>query len=243
MKTKSSILLVGSILSVALVAHLALSSQQPAPQSESTPAMTKSARPILPKPSVSIIDASVEEDVPVDSILQLPSVDEETAHLTKWKQRFDALNAETGDHQKAVDQLRAEIDASMSSWVSDEIQPIAKLPPAERYDKLDMISQSVSEGAAAIFETLGLPGGRHVATAAQALDIVAAEIQYAETAPDPASRHALLKLDRERQARLDQVVTVADETQRAAAEVQLEEWYSEGLAKVFPEDAITFENP
>jgi len=243
MKTKSSVLLFGSILAAALFTRLSIPDQQSSPKSQTKPAVTKSLRSVQVNPPAPILEEATEDKLPQDSMLELPSDDEESAHLTDWKQRFEHLKSETGDLQQAVDRLRAEIDASMTGWVTDEIQPIAKLPPAERYDRLDLISQSVSEGAAAIFESLGLPGGRHVATAAEALDIVAAEIQYAETAPDPSSRLALLHLDRERQVKLDQVVAVTDEDERAVAEAQLEAWYSEGLAKVFPADSITFENP
>jgi hypothetical protein len=243
MKTKTATLLAGSVLSAAVFALIAVSGPSPAPPADAKPAVTKTerrAKAKLPAPAVTEVDETTEAE---DPMLQLPSADEESANLAVWKQRFEAIIAETGDSQRAVERLRAEIDTALTAWVSSEIEPIASLPPGERYDKLDLIEQSVTEGAAAIFESLGVPGGRHAATAANARDLVAAEIQYAETAPDPASRLALLRLDRERQSRLDEVVGVADEEQRAKAESELEEWYSQGLAKVFPEDAISFEAP
>lgn len=243
MKSKPATLLAGSMLCAAVLVLISINSPSPAPQADAKPAVTKTERRAKSKtPSPAAIEHTPTTDE-TDPILQLPSADEETANLAGWKQRFEALVAKTGDTQQAVDLLRAEIDTVFSEWVATAIQPLAELPPIERYDKLDIVEQSVAEGAAAIFEALGLPGGRHVATAANALDLVAAEIHYAETAPDSESRLSLLHLDRERQVRLDDVSGVADEVERGKAELELEDWYSQGLAKVFPEDSLSVENP
>lgn len=243
MKIKTTTALAAFVLSAAVLALLAIDDTPPVSQAAAKPMITKINRHDRAKAPAPVVTGQDDANGESDTIHLLQSADEESASLAGWKQRFDALTAETGDTQKAIELLRVEIDKVFSAWVANEIEPIAELVPIERYDKLDLISQSVAEGAAAIFDTLGLPGGRHIATAANARDLVAAEIQYAETAPDPESRLALLRLDRERQARLDEVVGIVAEEERVKAESELEKWYSQGLAKVFPEDALTFEAP
>jgi hypothetical protein len=163
---------------------------------------------------------------------------DEKANLTGWQQRFQSLLSENSNREKAVAVLLSEIDSTFGQWAESQIAPLAELPPIERYDSLEIIDASIREGAAAIIGLLELPGSRHVAVAAGALEAVAAEIQYAETAPDHASRLAMLRLGRERQQRLGGVLTIADETERAKAMGELDQWYEASLAKVFPEDVV-----
>ena len=48
----------------------------------------------------------------------------------------------------------------------------------------------------------------------------------------------MLRLGRERQQRLGGVLTITDETERAKAMGELDQWYETSLAKVFPEDVV-----
>jgi hypothetical protein len=129
------------------------------------------------------------------------------------------------------------LDTVFTSWVEKEIEVVSELPAIDRYDKLDVMGQSIREGVATVLETLEIPGSRHHALAATAMDKLSAETEYAEAAPDHASRLAMLKIDRERQGRLNQVAAIEDETARAQAMSELDAWYDGSLAKVFPDNA------
>lgn len=164
------------------------------------------------------------------------TANDETANLAEWNTRFEALLEEKGNRDEAVTALLTEIDGVFGHWVQDQITPLADLPPTERYDGLAIIEASVQEGAAAILKQLGLKGLRHVRVAAGALEAVTAEMQYAEAAPDHASRLALLRLDGERLDRMQQAGIVDDETARTRAMVDLDIWYEAGLAKIFTDE-------
>lgn len=157
----------------------------------------------------------------------------EAASLAVWQQRLADLEAELGDRDLALRALLGEIDSTYCTWVADELAPVAGLPPAERYDELADIGRSVTEGTAAILEQLGIEASRHAAVVAGPSEALDAETRYAEAANDSATRLALLKLDREREARLEQALVLADETARTQAVAELEAWYDAGLGGIF----------
>ncbi|PAW66556.1 MAG: hypothetical protein B9S38_13515, partial [Verrucomicrobiia bacterium Tous-C4TDCM] len=95
------------------------------------------------------------------------------------------------------------------------------------------IERSVVEGTAAILEQLGIEESRHLAVVASPAEAIVAETQYAEAANDSATRLALLKLDREREVRLEQALVLADETARTQAVAELEAWYDASLGGIF----------
>jgi hypothetical protein len=158
---------------------------------------------------------------------------DEAANLAVWQDRLAALEAEHGDRDLALQTLLGEIDSTYRTWVAAELGPVTGLPPAERYDELSDIERSVVAGTAAILEQLGIEESRHLAVVAGPAEAIVAETQYAEAANDSATRLALLKLDREREARLEQALALADETARTQAVAELDAWYDAGLGGIF----------
>jgi len=158
---------------------------------------------------------------------------EEARHLAAWRDRLAALEAETGDREQAVRTLLEEIDATYRLWVEGELGPLAGLTPAERYDPLAEIQQAMTEGTTAILDQLGLDESRRLSATAGPAEALAAETQYAEAAGDSAARLALLRLDREREVRLEQALAIADEAARNQAVAELDAWYDQGLGGIF----------
>lgn len=224
-------------LALATVAALVTFSSSPeAPQAAEAPQVTRKERP--EKSRIASQAAEVTEQTRTQRMNEsLQDDDALQANLDAWSLRFDQLTAAGTSREQAVGMLLSEIDGVFSQWVAEGIAPLAARPPAERYDELELIAQAVREGAAAVIERLGLPGARHESVAAAAMDLVRAEIEYAEAAPDPASRLAMLRLDRERQQRLAGLEGIADETERARMLSGIDEWYESGLASVFPDEA------
>jgi hypothetical protein len=157
----------------------------------------------------------------------------ETENLSAWQERLRALEAELGGREPAIRALLQEIDATYRAWVADQVSPVAGLPPADRYDELADIETSVTEGTAAILEQLGVEESRHLTIITGPSEAIAAETQYAEAAGDSAARLALLRLDRERQVRLEQALAIADEAARSQAVAELDAWYDQGLGGIF----------
>lgn len=199
------------------------------------PAVTKTER--KPKPRIAtVVIEPVAENNQADAEAAMQPADELENNLDAWSRRFDELVATSGDRLAAMKTLRAEIDGVFSQWVTDAITPLVELPAHERYDKLEIIAQTVREGAAAVLERLAIPGSRHDSLASTAMDMVRAEIEYAEAAPDHASRLAMLKIDLERQNRLHGLSSIHDEKERAQAASEIEAWYDTSLATVFPDN-------
>jgi hypothetical protein len=158
---------------------------------------------------------------------------DEAANLAAWQDRLAALETELGDRDLALRALLGEIDSSYRTWVAAELSPVAGLPPAERYDELADIERSVVEGTAAILEQLAIGESRHLAVVAGPAEAIVAETQYAEAANNSATRLALLKLDRERETRLEQALALTDDTARTQAVTELDAWYDAGLGGIF----------
>ena len=129
--------------------------------------------------------------------------------------------------------LLEEIDATYRHWVEGELNPVAGLAPAGRYDLLTEIQQAMTEGTTAILDQLGLDESHRLAATAGPAEALAAETQYAEAAGDSSARLALLRLDRERQVRLEQALALADEAARNQAVAELDAWYDAGLGGIF----------
>jgi hypothetical protein len=162
-----------------------------------------------------------------------PANGDETASLAAWQSRFETLVAENGNREDAIRQLLQEIDALYHAWVSDQLLPVIERPPDDRYDELADIGHSVSDGTAAILDQLGIEEARRLEAAGSPAELLAAEVQYAEAARNSDSRIALLRLDRERQSRLEQAMTLADEESKLQAIAELDAWYDAGLGQIF----------
>lgn len=168
--------------------------------------------------------------------LETPEDRGEAANLAQWQTRFNTLLQQGLTNDEAVRLLLDEMDAVYGNWVTSQIAPLAERTPSERYDRLAEIEIAVQEGAAAILDLLGIEGSHHVSVLAGSLEAVSAEIQYAESAPDPQSRLALLRLDRERETRLENVLALTDDSAKAQASAELDTWYDRGLGGIFAGD-------
>ena len=231
MKTKT-IAAVAVLIAAAWIAVTRQDNQDPS--FAAAPSVTKTERKPKPRTATTVAEP-VAENILADAEAAMQPADELENNLDAWSRRFDELVAASGDREAAMQTLRAEIDGVFSQWVTDAITPLAELPAQERYDKLEIIAQTVREGAAAVLERLAIPGSRHDSLASTAMDMVRAEIEYAEAAPDHASRLAMLKIDRERQNRLHGLSSIHDEKERARAAGEIEAWYDTSLAAVFPD--------
>ena len=240
MKNKPTIILAGLLVAGALVATIR-SSNNEAPQTKEiqAPVIRKVARTASLQSATSGPEAR-EREIAEATPVSETGFDEEVS-LAGWQQRFHILLEEKGNREEAVATVLAEIDAVFGTWVGERLAPLASLPPGERYDPLADIEDSVRAGAAAIVESLEVQSADHVSVAAGVLETIEAEIQYAESAPDPASRLAMLRLDKERQQRMDGLMSITDQAAMSKAMEEVNQWYEAGIAKVFPEDPVEAE--
>ncbi len=223
MKTKVSIIIASATIGIAV--FLAGNPADPNTSSDVRTATQKSNRPLTRAAALTAPTIEPEPATQEDA--------GEDANLADWQDRFNNLlqQGESGDN--AVRLLLAEMDAVYGDWVAGQIAPLAKLPPAERYDRLAEIEIAIQEGAAAILDLLEIEGSRHISVLAGPLEVIAAEIQYAESAPNPHSRLALLRLDREREARLENALAITEDSAKTQAIAELETWYDTGLGGIF----------
>lgn len=147
------------------------------------------------------------------------------AELTR---RFDEILVSKSD----ADQKLAAITGTAGAWLQERIDLLEGLKPVDRYRKLSGIESEARELVLAEFERMGIEEELRVKLLAGALEPVHAEIQYASAAPDPASRLAMLRLDRERLLRLQQARTSTDENQKFAQLAELNSWYQNGLEAI-----------
>jgi len=146
------------------------------------------------------------------------------------RERLTALLSVQPYATVAYEQLAAEIDHRYHAWIEGEIRILAERPPRDRRDPLADLEQSVIEGAAAIVEHLAIPGAPPATVLADSLELLAAEIQYAEMAPTHEARLALLRLDQERQALLTAWAAAGAASPEAPPEV--EAWYDQEMAAI-----------
>ncbi len=166
---------------------------------------------------------------------------EEAEAIQKWTARFDHILKTTKTREEAEAKLIAALDAEYFPWVRAEIHTLTELPLPERYDALDTLELALTEGSSALLDALGLETRLHGAGISQALDLLAAERQYAQVAPTPDTRLGLLQLDREREARHLALIEQGLEADAlaTAVDLELENWYQEARGKLLeiqPED-------
>ncbi len=179
---------------------------------------------------------TVEAREPSSSAGHIPSARHdnttEAANPTALLQRIDTPREMPADRVDPVDALLAEVSSTYRDQVQAGIARVADLPPAERDAELIEIGRSVADSMNVILEDLGIDEGPRAAATAAAADTIIAAIQYAKAAPDPASRIALLWLDRERQARAEMALALADPAEQSQALAELEAWYEDGLGGI-----------
>lgn len=130
----------------------------------------------------------------------------------------------------------ADAIATTGCWIQEQLGDLAGLPPLERLRRLAEIEAAARESTLAALEPLDIDDQARVHATACALEPVWAEIQYAEAAPDPASRLALLRLDRERMTRFHKARALVDENEHAQAMAELSIWYQASLESLFTTD-------
>jgi hypothetical protein len=149
-------------------------------------------------------------------------------HAADLARRFDEIIVSQTD----ADRKLAEITGTAGAWLQERIDLLAGLEPVERYRQLGGIESEARDMVLAGLERLGVDGELSVKLLAGALEPVHAEIQYASAAPDPASRLAMLRLDRERLLRLAQVRTCTDDGQKSWQLAEINSWYQDGLEAI-----------
>lgn len=196
--------------------------------------LTAATLVLLPAPQSKPV--TVETRNQSGSVGRIPSARQENtteaANPTASRQRSEAPPEMPADREDAVDALLAEVSSTYRDQVQGGIARLAELPSAERDAELAEIGRSVAESMNVILENLGIEESRRAGATAAAADTIVAEIQYAEAAPDPASRLALLWLDRERQARADEALELADPTEQSQALAEIEAWHEDGLGGI-----------
>jgi hypothetical protein len=229
--------LFSGLLAAAVAAALWMRSDFGAVPGEGAVLENLQARPALP--AIQGLDAARGE-----SAAGTPAPAPPDQHsLSGWRDRLSELRAALPDATEAHEQLAAEIDHQYHAWLQGEIRALADLAPRDRHDRLADLEQSVVEGAAAIVDHLSIPGAPPALVLADSLEVLAAEIQYAEMAPTPEARLALLRLDDERQARLTAWATTgATDAAGPEAPSEVEAWYDREMAAIValtPENAHT----
>jgi hypothetical protein len=130
----------------------------------------------------------------------------------------------------------ADAIATTGCWIQEQLGDLAGLPPVERLRHLAEIEAAARDFTLAALEPLDIDDEARVHATACALEPVWAEIQYANAAPDPASRLALLRLDRERMARFQKARALVDGNERAQTMAELDAWYQASLDSLFATD-------
>lgn len=214
------------LLATAVATALWLRSNHGQPRHESATAQQTISRPALPAVQ------GFNPSLPSTSGGPAPAPPDHHS-LSGWRQRLAELSAAEPDAIEAHEQIAAEIDHQYHAWLQGEIRALAELPPRDRHDRLADLEQSVTEGATAIVEHLAISGAPPATLLADSLEVLAAEIQYAEMAPTPEARLALLRLDHGRQARLT-AWAAAGAADPAGPEVppEVEAWYDQEMAAI-----------
>ncbi len=231
MKTTTAITLTAAAFLLAASIILTSNNVQPA----GNPETFLPAKKLREAPSAATPTTSTENP----EITETPSEEtDDSVNLAAWTNRFAALAEETGSRNAAIELLKAEMDSIYHQWVAGEIATLSKLPPADRYDRLAEIEGELAEGAAAILELAGIDGSRHATLLARAMEAVSAEIQYAESNTDHQGRIALLRLDLERQSRLEGALQITDSNGQQLALAEIDRWHDSGLGEIYqPETA------
>lgn len=177
--------------------------------------------------------ARIESDPPpIGATVSPKTLPDESASLSAWQQQFQALLASGESRENAVNILARNIDQAFSAWVATEITAANELTGQERIDRLVLAETQVKEGAALIYEQLEISGGQSNEVAADAIESLAAEIQYADAAPDHGTRLAMLRLMRERNRRIDEASAMPDESAKADALRELDHWYESRMGEL-----------
>ena len=144
--------------------------------------------------------------------------------------------AAAADTDRGPEIALADAIATTGCWIQEQLGDLAGLPPLERLNRLAEVEAAARDFTLAALEPLDIDDEARVHATACALEPVWAEIQYANAAPDPASRLALLRLDRERMTRFQKARALVEGNERAQAMAELSAWYQASLDSLFATD-------
>jgi hypothetical protein len=130
----------------------------------------------------------------------------------------------------------ADAIATTGCWIQEQLGDLAGLQPVERLHRLAEIEAAARDFTLTALEPMNIDDEARVNATACALEPVWAEIQYANAVPDPASRLALLRLDRERMTRFQKARALIDGNERAQSMAELDAWYQASLDSLFATD-------
>ena len=207
----------GLLLAASLLAFRPDTSVTASQPSHEAPASSRPPRFSAPRPA-----ASRE----VEARIALP-----TADVLPTDPVADAAVMDRGPEIALADAI-----AATGCWIQEQLGELTGLPPVERLQHLAELEAAARERTLAALEPLDIDDQARGHATACALEPVWAEIQYAESAPDPASRLALLRLDRERMTRFHKARALVDANERAQAMAELGIWYQASLESLFPSD-------
>jgi hypothetical protein len=177
--------------------------------------------------------------LPVAAVPAPAAVDrEEDASFAEWEARFAVLLDECSSRDAASERLLTELDRRYNRWVEGELASLANTPYVERLGSIADLERSMREGAAAILDHLGIPGERQESVLAASKEGLSAEVQYGMAAPTHQQRLALLRLDREREARLGDLLASAGEAAKMQALSELDTWYDSSLRQISESDEL-----
>ena len=163
---------------------------------------------------------------------------EEEASFAQWEGRFAALIAECGTREAAAARLLSELDLRYARWVDERLSSLESASYVDRLDAIADMEESIREGAAAVLDHLGIPGSRQASVLAASMEALSAEVQYGMAAPSHEKRVALLRLDREREARMTELLATAAEDTRVQVTSELDSWYDAGLREISGSDEL-----
>jgi len=163
---------------------------------------------------------------------------EEAASFAQWEARFAALLTECGSREVAAVHLLSELDQRYDRWVEGQLADLDNKPYVERLDALADMEASTREGAAAILNHLGIPGDGQAPLLPASMEALSAEVQYGMSAPTHEQRVALLRLDKEREDRLTELLASAGEDVKIQAMSELDSWYDAGLRQISGSDEL-----
>jgi len=233
MKTQMKIMLALGVLCAGSATWFALSPSVPL-----NPATA--AERAIPSALAERPGAESDDEVQQPSPLGTPGTEEPLgsgpASIHAWQALYAARLRASGDAEEARAFLIAELDAKYSDWIRGRLAELAKVEPQDRYESLAQMESRIQAVSESILGHLGIEGAQHLGVLAKSLEAIAAETEYAEMPGTHETRVAMFRLNREREARLEQLFASneSDAEEKSAAEVT--PWYEARLREILGGD-------
>jgi hypothetical protein len=162
------------------------------------------------------------------------AADEEVVSPAEWQEIFSELLKKHGNREEASQWLIFELDQRYHEWICAKLARLSELPADDRYDALAQMESRIRSVSEAVLGHLGIAGAQHAEVLARSLEAISAEIQYAEMPGTHEARVAMLRLDREREARFEKLVAVNGSGPETEAQVlsEITPWYESELRMI-----------